>query len=63
MIMPFNTERFVTTIAGIVDERFRDGKAEDAKFCSPEYIAIDKQGNIIVADTGNHRIRKIEIKK
>ena len=34
-----------------------DGKL--AKFCAPRDIAIDKSGNIYVADTYNHAIRKI----
>ena len=36
-----------------------DGKAGEARFYDPEGVAIDSQGNIYVADTGNGVIRKV----
>lgn len=36
-----------------------DGVGVQARFLAPEGIAIDKLGNLYVADTGNHKIRKI----
>ncbi len=36
-----------------------DGAASSAKFHTPSAIAIDRHGNLLVADTGNHAIRKI----
>jgi sugar lactone lactonase YvrE len=36
-----------------------DGPAAEARFSGPKAITIDKAGNIYVADTGAHRIRKI----
>ncbi len=38
---------------------FADGKGEGAKFNEPQGLAIDDEGNLYVADTGNQRIRKI----
>ncbi len=37
------------------------GDRRDALFAAPRGIALDGQGRIIVADTGNHRIRRIEL--
>ena len=36
-----------------------DGAGDVAQFTSPWGIAMDKEGNLYVADTGNHRICKI----
>ena len=48
----------VTTIAGS-DSGFADGKAGKARFQRPRGVAVDAAGNVYVADTGNHRIRRI----
>jgi sugar lactone lactonase YvrE len=52
----------VSTLAG-GEEGFADGKGDDAKFSHPSGIVIDATGNLYVADVGNHRIRKIEIRR
>lgn len=52
-------EGVVTTIAGGNGAGLLDGTAEHAKFNSPRDVAIDADGAIYVADTGNHRIRKV----
>ena len=39
---------------------FAEGTLATARFNNPGQIAIDNNGNIIVADRGNHRIRKID---
>ena len=37
----------------------QDGAGATAQFRSPGGIAVDQHGNLLVADTGNHAIRKI----
>lgn len=48
----------VTSIAGSISG-FANGSASTARFFGPAGVAIDKDGNIIVADYGNNRIRQI----
>lgn len=48
----------VTTIAGS-SQGFEDGDALNAKFNTPLGLAVDKVGNVYVADSNNHKIRKI----
>ena len=38
---------------------WRDGEAKQAQFISPSGISIGHEGNLYVADTGNHLIRRI----
>ncbi|HLG13619.1 MAG TPA: gluconolaconase [Blastocatellia bacterium] len=58
-ILRIKTQGNVETIAGSV-EGLADGPARAAKFNTPSGIAIDRRGNIIIADTGNNRIRKLD---
>lgn len=37
-----------------------DGPAAKAKFAFPDGVAIDTTGNAFIADSGNHRIRRID---
>jgi glucose/arabinose dehydrogenase/alpha-tubulin suppressor-like RCC1 family protein/sugar lactone lactonase YvrE len=52
-------DSIVTTLAGDGIAGFRDASGTSAQFSFPQGIAIDPSGNLLVADTGNHRIRKI----
>src|SRR5262249_49325909 len=50
----------VISIAGQAGNKgSSDGAGSDARFSYPQGIAVDNLGNIYVADTGNHTIRKI----
>lgn len=49
----------VSTLAGDVTSGFVDGVATAARFNEPKGITIDSSGNLYVADTRNHAIRKI----
>ncbi|MDR2208701.1 MAG: SMP-30/gluconolactonase/LRE family protein [Azoarcus sp.] len=49
----------VSTLAGNGEGGFADGPGGAAQFGAPLGIAADTAGNLYVADTGNHRIRKI----
>lgn len=48
----------VSTIAGSTSG-FRDGDGTSAQFSTPSGLGIDAKGNIYVADTYNHCVRKI----
>lgn len=48
-----------TTLAGVASEGSADGTGADARFFKPTGVAADREGNLYVADTINHTIRKI----
>lgn len=58
-IVRISAEGQVTVIAGSAGAGALDGDGPAAQFNGPQGIARDDKGNLFVADTGNHRIRKI----
>jgi sugar lactone lactonase YvrE len=59
LIRKISKNGVVTTLAGKIAKGKANGKGAAASFSHPDGIAVDKSGNIYVADTGNHLIRKI----
>jgi len=53
------TDGRVTTIAGTGLPGYADGQAASAAFDTPSGVAVDRYGNIFVADAGNQAVRKI----
>lgn len=51
----------VITLAGSGIQGFKDGRALEARFNRPTDVAVDRAGNIYVADYGNKRIRIITL--
>ena len=49
----------VSTLAGSGSSGYADGNGTSARFSSPWGVAVDGSGNVYVADSSNHRIRKI----
>jgi len=50
----------VGTLAGSGVCGSSDGSGAQAQFCNPKGIALDRHGNLWVADTGNHTVRRID---
>lgn len=52
----------ITTVAGNGTEGFSGdgGSAASAQLIAPKGVFLDSSGNIIIADTGNQRIRKVD---
>ena len=57
-----NPSGTITTIAGIGGKGFSGdgGPAGTARLSFPSGLALDAAGNLYIADTGNHRIRRLD---
>ncbi len=58
-IRKISTSGIVSTVAGTGKKGFQDGAAEKAMFNRPTGLAFDQKGNLYIADSFNHRIRKL----
>ena len=58
-IRKITADGFVTTVAGSEGLGYRDGPASSSQFDTPCGIVIKADGTLIVADTGNGRLRQI----
>lgn len=58
-ISKISTDGSITSLAGNGNSGFSDGRGVAASFNFPNGLAIDNDGNLYVADEGNHRIRKV----
>lgn len=58
------SERVIEYFPGAVEAvgDFADGPLAEAKFNEPSGLALDSKGNLYVSDTGNNRIRYIDLK-
>lgn len=51
--------QWVETVAGTGERGYQDGPAYQAQFAMPTSVEVHPDGSLWVADTGNHRIRRI----
>jgi sugar lactone lactonase YvrE len=49
----------VSTVAGNGQKGYADGEGAAARFNRPSAVVVDKEGTIVVADTDNHRLRRM----
>jgi sugar lactone lactonase YvrE len=59
MIRKITPDGVVSTLAGKAAKGSKDGKGKAASFSHPDGLAVDRSGNVYVADVANNKIRKI----
>jgi len=59
LIRKITPEGVVSILAGDSTADYRDGEGRSAQFSFPYDVATDSSGNVYVADSNNHLIRKI----
>ena len=61
-IREVDSSGIIRTIAGTGTRGFRgdNGRAVDAQLADPKGIVFDAAGNLYIADTNNHRVRKVD---
>ena len=61
-IRKVDTSGTITTVAGTGELGYSgdDGPAIEAQLKYPRHVAVDGSGNLYIADTYNHRIRKVD---
>ena len=62
-IRRIDTEGIITTIAGIGEAGYSGdgGSAIEAQLNWPSSLALDGAGNLYIADSNNHRIRRVDV--
>ncbi|MGV3523075.1 MAG: hypothetical protein ACO1RX_02565 [Candidatus Sericytochromatia bacterium] len=58
-IRKITPDGLVSTLAGGAQAGYQDGKGAEARFNQPYDLALTASGELLVSDTGNHRIRKV----
>jgi sugar lactone lactonase YvrE len=61
-IVQIDADGKVTVLAGSGRKGFKDGVGEAAEFNAPHNLAVAPDGMIYIADTSNHRVRKLDPK-
>lgn len=59
VIRKINSDEYVDTLAGTGSYGDTIGNASSAEFANPKGVGCDSNGTVIVADTGNDKIKKI----